>query len=942
MNCKIIFGTAEKFDANHFSKLTDLSQMLEIYDYSVLFRASEYNDISYSDEIKSSFAKNELTVALVSGSTFKASSFTNSILKSIKVDSNNSPLYLTDEKGACYGLCIITGKNRLIILAGVFSDFADRALNSLGAFLAHSSQKAVASCTINVFGISADAISEAISPIMNTKELTVSIMSRQDENCHLRIFASTKTKEHAIALLNHSINYIYKALGKNIYGMNTETLPQKAVDLIRNNNGKISTAESCTGGLVSKLITDIPGSSDVFEFGIEAYSNRIKIEALGIDEKIIETHGAVSHIVAAKMAQSVMNIGESQIGVGITGVAGPASSEGKPVGTVYIALTDGVYTWVRHLSIPNSPSREEVRDLSALTALDLVRRYYELKSEGVLNEISAPGEVFVTDAQPACDINKIVESNNNTNTVDKETISADCDNKKEHTFSLKKKVTKIAQKIKGYFSSLSNKVINKINTIKTEKDTEPEKEQKDQRTTPQWVIKWSNFVSKCKLNTILPVSTDALKVVIGKFAIILSVIVFLVSSIFIINDKIDNKKQTELINELRTKWAEQSNSETDQTGKFTSFNLLENYNKDTVGWLRVAGTEISYPVVSEEGSGSDYYDTRNFLGNKSKFGTLHTNLTRKITAYEDTKNIVIHGNNCSDESMFGTLENFRNIKYYQSYSRISLKTLYKQQNYKIFAIFVINTDPAHDNGYLFDYTCNQFDDDTAFLAWTQEAVARSIITTKVDIKPNDKVLTLATDIDDFEDARLVVMARSVRYDETYSVDETDSAFINPKPLYPQIWYDLKGGSSPYGKVTSGMFDGTESSIGIITEITGSNNQSTEDDLGTTSYETSRFSDTTQNGQTQSVITGIGAVSSKPNDTSSNSVSSSAVSSQTVSSKPESVQETTSSNIATSSNTSSEPVSSEQISSESVSSQNTEDTSSTNSTPESDTSSIPAE
>ncbi len=942
MNCKIIFGTAEKFDANHFSKLTDLSQMLEVYDYSVLFRACEYNDFSYSDEIKASFAKNELTVALVSGSTFKASSFTNSILKSIKVDDHNSPLYLTDDKGACYGLCIISGKNRLIILAGIFSDFAEKAMNSLGAFLAHSSQKAVASCTINVFGISADAISDAISPIINTKELTVSIMSRQEENCHLHIFASTKTREHAIALLNHSINYIYKALGKNIYGINTETLPQKAVNLIRNNNGKISTAESCTGGLVSKLITDVPGSSDVFEFGIEAYSNRIKIEALGIDKKIIESHGAVSHIVAAKMAQSVMNIGESQIGVGITGVAGPASSEGKPVGTVFIALTDGVYTWVRHLSIPNSPSREEVRDLSALTTLDLVRRYYELKSEGGLDKISAPGEIFVTDSQPACDINKIVEGNNNTDTVDKENISVDCDSKKEHTFSLKKKITESIQRIKSYFSSLSNKTKEKANSIKAEKDTESSEEQKDQKTTPQWVIKWSGFVNKCKLNAILPVNTDSLKVAIGKIAIILSVFVFLVSSIFIINDKIDEKNQIELINELRTKWAEQSNSETDQTGKFTSFDLLENYNEDTVGWLRVAGTEISYPVVSEEGSGRDYYDTRNFLGNKSKFGTLHTNLSRKITAYEDTKNIVIHGNNCNDESMFGTLENFRNIKYYQSYSRISLKTLYKQQNYKVFAIFVINTDPADDNGYLFDYTCNQFDDDTAFLAWTQEAVARSIITTNVDIKPNDRVLTLATEIDDFEGARLVVMARSVRFDEPYSVDETDSAFINPKPLYPQIWYDLKGGSSPYGKVTSGMFDGTESSVNIITEITGSKNQSTEDDLGTSSYETSRFSNTTQNGETQSVITGVGAVSSKPISVSSNNTSSSAVSSQTVSSKPESVEESVSSSVETSSSVSSEPVSSIPVSSDSVSSQSAESTSTTNSTTASDISSISAE
>lgn len=881
MNCKIIFGTSEKYKVNHFSRLTDLSELIESYDYSVQLRPTEYDEDSYLDEIKSSFVKNELTVAVISGSTFKAGSFVNSILKTLKIHKLDAPQYLTYDSDSCFGVCATSGVSKLVILSGIFSDLCPKALCSLGAFLAHNSYKAVAYCTIKVFGLSEETVSSALSSIMGRKDLTVSIISNLYETCYINIFANAKTRASAHELLDSTIKFVYSALGRNIYGVNSETIAFRAVEMLKSAGLKVSTAESCTGGLVSKMITDIPGSSDVFEFGIEAYSNRIKIEALGVDEKAINYQGAVSPIVAAEMAKGVRNIGESSIGIGITGVAGPAPSEGKSVGTVYIALTDGDYTWIRSLKMDDNPSREEVRNVSAFIALDLIRRYVEIKNENGLDNISSKGELFITEVQPYSNISVI--SNNVPTADEKETGTTDT----AEDITEESKQVSLFLRLFGTKKAVEETAKEREESAETNSDTEKEiiaqpelndnfEEKRKENTC--FFEKFSCFAKKTHLNFILPITEDNIKTIIGKIAIIFAVLIFVISSLFIAINKINTKKQDNLINELRRKWAEQSTSETYDTGRFTSFSFLETYNEDIVGWLRVAGTDVSYPVVNENKREPGFYDNHNFLMKKSKFGTLHTNLTDAPDAAQTTQNTVIHGNNSQDDKMFGLLKNYRNINYYKSYSRINFKSLYHQGNYKIFAIFIINTDAKQDNGYLYDYAKTEFADTEDFLSWIQEAMARSIIITNVNVSADDRILTLATDCEDFESAKLVVMAREVRDGENYSLNETDRASVNAKPLYPQIWYDIKGGYSPYGKVTSGMFDGTSSTTNAITEIIGSNIEGTSDEE---SIDTSSIivgylpgTGTTGSDKTVSVTTVTGTTTSKTETSSSPTVTSS--------------------------------------------------------------------
>ena len=143
---------------------------------------------------------------------------------------------------------------------------------------------------------------------------------------------------------------------------------------LRERSWRIATAESCTGGLLAKRITDTPGSSAWFERGFVTYANAAKLEQLGVDEATLDAQGAVSAAVAEQMAAGARERANVEVGVGITGVAGPdGGSENKPVGTVYIALVTPLGTVSRVHRLLGS--RATVRERAAQTALDMLRRH---------------------------------------------------------------------------------------------------------------------------------------------------------------------------------------------------------------------------------------------------------------------------------------------------------------------------------------------------------------------------------------------------------------------------------------------------------------------------------------------------------------------------------------------------------------------------------------
>ncbi len=151
-----------------------------------------------------------------------------------------------------------------------------------------------------------------------------------------------------------------------------EGIEKKLVELLKEKKMKVSSAESLTGGLVSKLITDVSGASAVFECGVCSYSNRIKNEVLGVNSRILEEFTEYSEECAAGMADGIRRLSGADIGISTTGIAGPSGgSKEKPVGTVYVGISTKNDTKAYEFRLGEYGSREKIRNIAAACALFL-------------------------------------------------------------------------------------------------------------------------------------------------------------------------------------------------------------------------------------------------------------------------------------------------------------------------------------------------------------------------------------------------------------------------------------------------------------------------------------------------------------------------------------------------------------------------------------------
>ena len=152
------------------------------------------------------------------------------------------------------------------------------------------------------------------------------------------------------------------------------SIEKQTVELLKSKKLKLATAESCTGGLITKRITDVSSSSEVFEGGVVCYSNRFKENVLGVSPETLKKYGAVSRETAREMVKGVLSLTKADIAVAVTGIAGPSSDNtNKPVGLVYIAVSDGKSTIVKKLlNNFTGDVREQNRNISADTALEMI------------------------------------------------------------------------------------------------------------------------------------------------------------------------------------------------------------------------------------------------------------------------------------------------------------------------------------------------------------------------------------------------------------------------------------------------------------------------------------------------------------------------------------------------------------------------------------------
>jgi len=228
----------------------------------------------------------------------------------------------------------------------------------------------ILSTTFKTFGLSEAGVDELISALLSSANPTLAVYAKP-EGIQIRLTAKARESEEAKRLMAPMEARVREILGERIWGTDDDTLEGVVGELLTGKRLSLATMESCTGGLLASVLTDAPGSSAYFRGGLVAYSNEMK-SAWGVDAKLIEERGAVSPEVAQAMATAARLRLGADIGISITGVAGPTEIEGKPAGTIYIAIDDGKRR--RLISGNYPPRRPDVKRRAALAALFELRR----------------------------------------------------------------------------------------------------------------------------------------------------------------------------------------------------------------------------------------------------------------------------------------------------------------------------------------------------------------------------------------------------------------------------------------------------------------------------------------------------------------------------------------------------------------------------------------
>lgn len=239
--------------------------------------------------------------------------------------------------------------------------------------IAEAGRGVILNSQVHCFGLGESTIAEKLGDLMKRGRNPLINSTAHVGVITLHIIAGGDDAAAAEEMIEKDRDLICRLLGDAVFGIDEQTLPEVVGVLLKKQNLKLALAESCTGGLVAKMITDVPGSSEYFSAGWVTYSNEAKVRDLGVSQEIIDKHGAVSAPVAQAMAEGAAHKSGADIAVGITGIAGPeGGTEQKPVGLGYIGLYDKGVVEVQELRF--SPvGREFVRRRAALTALNWIR-----------------------------------------------------------------------------------------------------------------------------------------------------------------------------------------------------------------------------------------------------------------------------------------------------------------------------------------------------------------------------------------------------------------------------------------------------------------------------------------------------------------------------------------------------------------------------------------
>ena len=453
-----------------------------------------------------------------------------------------------------------------------------------------------------------------------------------DNNEILEIELSSKTcsEQDLCKIKNTAIN----RLGQNVMN-NFSSIQECVVELLKVRSLTLATAESCTSGLISSKITEISGASEVFGFGLSAYSNEVKINSLNVPPSVIEKYGAVSSQTAASMAIGAMRASKADIGLSITGVAGPGTSEGKPVGLIYIGLCDKAGLWVLKLELNGEMyNREQIRQRAANLALDFVRRYLTFEDFGA--------DFYRGDDSYCVTTDKLAMFSANRDIV--YPFISKSDIKEPHSL-----------------------IISSLNCIKN--------------------------ILPCKKDNL----SDCIRKSIAILLVILSIVFSITIFSHFSSDSNELSLNNMLIEEHNKFVGEFNEYHLDDNGTFLSLSSLKDKNDDLQGWISNNYLSINSAVMKSENE--EFYAINNFEKQPSKYGMIYIDSDCDVSAKSRSKNVILYGSNISDRIAFGNLDQYLNIVFLKNNPILKFDSFNDKGEYIIFSVIKLNKALDAEFGY---------------------------------------------------------------------------------------------------------------------------------------------------------------------------------------------------------------------------------------------------
>ena len=283
-------------------------------------------------------------------------------------------IVVRNDNGTAPG-CIIEKENKIVVmLPGPPSEMKPMLDDTVIPYFKSRTQEKIVSKYLRVFGIGESLLEEKLMHLIEKQGNVTIATYAKDGEVTVRITTKSTDEAEALRELACVQKEIAEIVGDALYSDEDKELYQVVGEMLIQKGVTIAFAESCTGGLISSVITDIPGISAVFDRAVVSYSNKAKVENLGVKQETLDKFGAVSMETAVEMAEGIRKVAGTDLGLSVTGIAGPdGGTELKPVGLVYVALASKNGTVYKELRLAGN--RRKIRNNTVLNAFDMIRRW---------------------------------------------------------------------------------------------------------------------------------------------------------------------------------------------------------------------------------------------------------------------------------------------------------------------------------------------------------------------------------------------------------------------------------------------------------------------------------------------------------------------------------------------------------------------------------------